>query len=165
MIEGTKFAKLGDAKLKELLQTYSQIAVARYTPHHTTPLHSTPHHSTTQHHLTQLVLFSSDAGQKLKIVRGLQKADKGSVIAVTGNAIGDCQSLSAADVGIALGGSPEAVQHAADILVGAGTSFEILLDAIEFGMFSLIGLDRVSNIPTLPPTVRKKSEGGGCVVQ
>jgi len=98
------------------------------------------------------VLFSSDAGQKLKIVRGLQKADKGSVIAVTGNAIGDCQSLSAADVGIALGGSPEAVQHAADILVGAGTSFEILLDAIEFGkfVFAFDWMGRVSNI--LPPT-------------
>lgn len=139
VIESSKLAKIGEAKLKEILSEHSQIALAGYplTLNTSTPcLHA--------------YVNSSDAGQKLKIVRGLQKAEgESGVIAVTGSAVGDCQSLSTADVGIALGGSSEAVLHAADVTMAAGTSFDLILEAVEFGTCALLFVSH-SVLLTLP---------------
>ncbi|KAL6072236.1 Potassium-transporting ATPase alpha chain 2 [Balamuthia mandrillaris] len=92
----------------------------------------------------EVVIANTDPTQKIKVVHAIQKVSDSEVVACTGFLPNDMPSLAQSDVGLAMAGSMEAVQQAADVVLGEG-SLETILEAVEL--------------------VKKKSGGGGCMVQ
>jgi Ca2+-transporting ATPase len=72
-----------------------------------------------------------DPSQKLKIVRGFQRA--GLVVAMSGDGVNDAPALKAADIGIAIGGSgEEAARSVADVVL-EGDRLDAMLAAVREG--------------------------------
>jgi sodium/potassium-transporting ATPase subunit alpha len=92
---------------------------------------------------SEVVIAGADSSHKLKIVRAAQKMGADQKVSVTGGQVGDCAALKAADVGIALPHSNDAVHCAADVVMTGG-ALDLIIECIEL--------------------VRKKSEGGGCLL-
>jgi Ca2+-transporting ATPase len=72
-----------------------------------------------------------DPSQKLKIVRGFQRA--GLVVAMSGDGVNDGPALKAADIGIAIGGAgAEAARSVADVVL-EGDRLDAMLAAVREG--------------------------------